>query len=229
MIGIIGAMYEEIVELKQEMKDISEIGIGNITFYRGILKNKEIVLVESGIGKVNASITTTLLINHFNVNKIIFTGVAGGVDSGLDIADMVIGTDLIQHDVDVQAFGYEIGQIPRIEVRSFECDKQLIDIAYKVAYKNFGDKVKKGRIVSGDQFIASNNKINWLREVFNASCTEMEGAAVAQVCYVLNVPFLIIRAISDKANHEATMDYPEFVKIAARNSKIVVDNILEEI
>lgn len=230
MIGIIGAMNEEVVELRAEMRERTDEKIGNLLFSKGFLEGKEIVLVEGGIGKVNAAICTTLLISHFKVDKIIFTGVAGGVDPKLDITDIVIGEDLIQHDVDVRAFGYELGQIPRVDTREFKCDEKLKNLAYDVAKSLFGnEKVSKGRIASGDQFVASNDKINWLAETFNASCTEMEGASVAQVCYILNVPFLVIRAISDKANHEAKMDYPEFVKIAAANSKTIVEGILRNL
>lgn len=230
VIGIIGAMNEEIIELKSVMKDLKEDKIGNLLFFSGKLEDKDVVLVEGGIGKVNAAITTTILKDHFNVDKIIFTGVAGGVDEKLNITDIVIGTDLVQHDVDVRAFGYELGQIPRIDTLSFNCDEELMNLAYLVALEEFGkNKVSKGRIVSGDQFVAAEEKINWLRETFNASCTEMEGAAVAQTCYVLNVPFLVIRAISDKANSDAKMDYPEFVKIAAKNSKTIVEGILRRL
>lgn len=229
-IGIIGAMNEEIIELKAVMKDIKEEKIGNLNFFTGKLENKDVVLVECGIGKVNAAICTTLLKEHFGISKLFFTGVAGGVDPRIDIADIVIGTDLIEHDFDCSAFGYELGKIPRMEEFKFKCDEDLVKIAYDVAVDTFGkDRVWKGRIVSGDQFVASVEKIKWLKDTFDAYCTEMEGASVAHVCYTLGVPFVIIRAISDKANHEAKVDYPEFVKVAAKNSKTIIEGMLKKI
>lgn len=230
IIGIIGAMNEEIIELKSVIKEISEENIGNLLFYKGILEGKNVVLVESGIGKVNAAICATIMKEHFDVDKILFTGVAGGVNPDINIGDIVIGEDLVEHDVDCTTFGYELGQIPRMKTLSFKGDDNLVAIAYDTAVEKFGNsKVWKGRIVSGDQFIASNEKIKWLRDTFNAYCTEMEGASVAHVCYTLNVPFVIIRAISDKANHEANVDYGEFVKVAAKNSKTIVEGILRKI
>ena len=224
-IGIIGAMNEEVVELKAVMSDIKSENIGNLEFFDGKLLGKDVILVEGGIGKVNAAICATLMINHFKVDKVLFTGVAGGVNPDINIGDIVIG-----HDFDSTAFGYELGQIPRMDTYIFKADQQLIDIAYDVAEKEFGkSKVCVGRIVSGDEFVASVERIKWLRDTFKADCTEMEGAAVAHVCHVFNMPFLIIRAISDKANHDAKVDFPEFVKLAAKNSKTIIEGILNRL
>lgn len=229
-IGIIGAMNEEVIELKNIMTDIQVEKIGNLEFFKGNLLNKEVVLVEGGIGKVNAAICATLMIEHFKVSKILFTGVAGGTNPDINIGDIVIGVDQIEHDFDSTAFGYALGQIPRMDTYIFEADRELVDLAYSVAVEKFGrEKVRKGRIVSGDEFVASVEKIKWLRDIFNADCTEMEGAAVAHVCHVFKMPFLIIRAISDKANHDAKVDFPEFVKLAAKNSKTIIEGILERI
>lgn len=229
-IGIIGAMNEEVIELKNIMTDIQVEKIGNLEFFKGNLLNKEVVLVEGGIGKVNAAICATLMIEHFKVSKVLFTGVAGGTNPDINIGDIVIGVDQIEHDFDSTAFGYALGQIPRMDTYIFEADRELVDLAYSVAVEKFGrEKVRKGRIVSGDEFVASVEKIKWLRDTFNADCTEMEGAAVAHVCYVFKMPFLIIRAISDKANHDAKVDFPEFVKLAAKNSKTIIEGILERI
>lgn len=229
-IGIIGAMNEEVIELKNIMTDIQVEKIGNLEFFKGNLLNKEVVLVEGGIGKVNAAICVTLMIEHFKVSKVLFTGVAGGTNPDINIGDIVIGVDQIEHDFDSTAFGYALGQIPRMDTYIFEADRELVDLAYSVAVEKFGrEKVRKGRIVSGDEFVASVEKIKWLRDTFNADCTEMEGAAVAHVCYVFKMPFLIIRAISDKANHDAKVDFPEFVKLAAKNSKTIIEGILERI
>lgn len=229
-IGIIGAMNEEVIELKNIMTDIQVEKIGNLEFFKGNLLNKEVILVEGGIGKVNAAICVTLMIEHFKVSKVLFTGVAGGTNPDINIGDIVIGVDQIEHDFDSTAFGYALGQIPRMDTYIFEADRELVDLAYSVAVEKFGrEKVRKGRIVSGDEFVASVEKIKWLRDTFNADCTEMEGAAVAHVCHVFKMPFLIIRAISDKANHDAKVDFPEFVKLAAKNSKTIIEGILERI
>ena len=227
-IGIIGAMDEEIVELKNSMTDINEIQINNLKFYEGKLCSKNIVLVESGIGKVNAAISTTLLISQFKVEKIIFTGVAGAVNPKIKVTDIVIGTDLVESDMDVTAGGnYKLGEIPRMKSSNFKADPYLFNLAESVAIKLFGsDKVHKGRIISRDEFVASSEKVNKLREIFSAECVEMEGAAVAHVCEVMNIPFIVIRSISDKADDEAGMSFDEFVKIAARNSKSIVEGIL---
>ena len=227
-IGIIGAMHEEIMELKNSMTNINEVQISNLKFYEGKLCSKNIVLVESGIGKVNAAISTTLLISQFKVEKIIFTGVAGAVNPEIKVTDIVIGTDLVESDMDVTAGGnYKLGEIPRMKSSNFKADPYLFNLAESVAIKLFGsDKVHKGRIISRDEFVASSEKVNKLREIFSAECVEMEGAAVAHVCEVMNIPFIVIRSISDKADDEAGMSFDEFVKIAARNSKSIVEGIL---
>lgn len=227
MIGIIGAMHEEIVELREIMegKEIKEIA--EMKFYTGKLNGKECVLVESGIGKVNAAICTTLLINQFNSKKIIFTGVAGGVDPVLNVGDIVISDDLVQHDVDVTAFGCKHGEIPRMDNSFFQSDKVLSEKAYCAAKKIFPDKnIVKGRVLSGDQFVSSAEKTKWFQEIFNGACVEMEGASVAHVCHLFNTPFVVIRSISDKADHSAGVDFNTFKHEAARVSKEIVMNII---
>lgn len=227
-IGIIGAMNEEIIELKSSMENIKEIEISNLKFYEGKLLSKDVVLVESGIGKVNAAISTTLLISQFKVDKIIFTGVAGAVNPNIKVTDIVIGTDLVESDMDVTAGGnYKLGDIPRMKTSNFKADPYLFTLAENVATKLFGEnKVHKGRIISRDEFVASSEKVKKLREIFKAECVEMEGAAVAHVCEILNIPFIVLRSISDKADDEAGMSFDEFVKIAAKNSKSIVEGIL---
>ncbi len=214
--GIIGAMNEEIIELKNSMIDIEEKKISNLIFYKGKLCNKNIILVEGGIGKVNAAITTTLLINEFKVDKIIFTGVAGAVNPKVSVTDIVIGTELLESDMDVTAGGnYKLGEIPRMKNSYFKADPYLFTVAKSVATKLFGEKkVFEGRIISRDEFVASSEKVSKLWEIFKADCVEMEGAAVAHVCEILNIPFIILRSISDKADNEAGMTFDEFVKIA---------------
>ncbi len=228
MIGIIGAMNEEIVQLKEIMKIDETIKIGDFEFFKGEIFGKKVVLVECGIGKVNAAICSTLLIQEMKVEKVLFTGVAGGVNPEIEIGDIVISTDLMEYDFDCTAFGYKNGVIPRMESSEFKSCENLVAIANKAAKNIFENKkIFTGRIVSGDTFVASVEKIRWLREIFNAECTEMEGASVAHVCQVLKKPFVIIRSISDKANHEASVNFDEFVKLAAQNSKRLIEEILK--
>lgn len=230
MIGIIGAMHEEIVELKGLMDGIEEVKIASMIYYKGKLEQKEIVLVESGIGKVNSAVCTTLLIKEFGVEKIIFTGVAGGIGKDIEVGDIVISEDLVQHDFDVTAFGAKPGDIPRMEVSAFKADEKLMELAKESALKIFDkDKVRVGRIVSGDQFINGIEKIKWLETTFDAEAAEMEGASVAHVCHLFRVPFVILRAISDKADSEAKVDFPTFVHMAAKNSKEIVVNMLKKL
>lgn len=230
MIGIIGAMHEEIVELKKLMTEIEEIKIASMVYYKGVLKDKEIVLVESGIGKVNSAVCTTILIKEFNVDKIVFTGVAGGIGKNIEVGDIVISSDLIQHDFDVTAFGANPGDIPRMDVSAFKADEGLVELAKESALKIFSkEKVRIGRIVSGDQFINGIEKINWLDKTFGAEAAEMEGASVAHVCHLFKVPFVILRAISDKADSDAKVDFPTFVHMAAKNSKDIVMNMIEKL
>ena len=227
-IGIIGAMNEEVVELLADMINQKSEEIGNLKFYEGELKGRDVVLVECGIGKVNAAMCATLLIERFKVDQVIFTGVAGGVNPEIEIGDIVISTELIEHDFDCSAFGMDKGVIPRMANSKFKADEEMIALAEKVAVEKFGEaRVWKGRILSGDQFVASPEKIEWLREYFVGECTEMEGASVAHVCELLGVPFLIIRAVSDKANSEAHVDFKEFTLLAAKNSKMIIEGMLE--
>lgn len=224
-IGIIGAMSEEVQGFKKIMENIDEEKIGNLTFYTGVMHDKDIVLLETGIGKVNAAIGATLMIEAFDVEAVIFTGVAGGINEELDLGDVVISKDLIQHDVDVTAFGEKLGVIPRMENSVFKADAGLIDLAVKAGKKLKG-KVIIGRVLSGDQFIASPEKIEFLKNEFNGDCVEMEGAAVGHVCEIFDIPFVVIRTMSDKANSNAHTDYSTFMKIAADNSITLVNEML---
>lgn len=224
-IGIIGAMSEEVQGIKKLMTDIEEEKIGTLTFYTGVMHDKDIVLLETGIGKVNAAIGATLMIEAFDVEEIIFTGVAGGINEELDLGDVVISRDLIQHDFDTSAFGDKLGMIPRMDNSIFKADDELIELAVNAGKKIKG-KVIVGRVLSGDQFIASPEKIAFLKKEFNGDCTEMEGAAVGHVCQVLDIPFVVIRTMSDKANSDAHTDYATFMRIAADNSVTLVNEML---
>ncbi|EYE88429.1 S-adenosylhomocysteine nucleosidase [Fervidicella metallireducens AeB] len=226
VIGIIGAMEEEVQAIKEEMAvDRIEKKAG-LEFYMGKFLGKEVVVVRSGIGKVNAAICTQILIDDFNVDMVINTGIAGGVNININPGDVVISTDLVHHDVDATAFGYDIGQVPRLESFSFKADERLVEIAINAAEKMDKFKVFKGRIISGDQFIANHEKITFFREKFDAFAVEMEGAAIGHACFMNNIPFVVIRSISDKADGSAQMDYQTFQNIAISNSIGILKNMI---
>ncbi len=228
-IGIIGAMDEEVDVLKKEMEITEVKTIGNMDFYIGNLQEKEIVLVRCGIGKVNAAICTQILISELGVNTVINTGVAGAINNNLDVLDIVISTDVLHHDFDVTGFGHKLGEIPRMEKSIFPADMSLIEKTFsaskEVLQKN---KVVKGRIVSGDIFVNDAKIKENLMKNFDAYCTEMEGAAIGHTCYVNNIPFVVIRAMSDNADGSAHDNFNEFVQEAANNSKDIVKIMLKQ-
>lgn len=228
MIGIVGAMEEEIISLKNEVENFSVENIADIDFFIGNLFGKKIVLTKCGIGKVNAALCTTILINKFNVSKIVFIGVAGAVNKELKVGNIVISQDLIEHDFDTTIFGEEFGQIPRMKEWRFRADKNLIDLASCVCNKNNLNFVI-GRILSGDQFINSSEKVEWFRKQFAGDAVEMEGAALAHVCCLFNIPFVVIRSISDNADNSSHVDFKEFCLLAAENSKKIICGLLEKI
>ncbi|KXZ39579.1 adenosylhomocysteine nucleosidase [Alkalithermobacter thermoalcaliphilus JW-YL-7 = DSM 7308] len=230
IIGIIGAMDEEVDILKEHMDIEQVIKKACLEFNVGTIEGKKVVLVRCGIGKVNASLCTQILISEFSVSKVINTGVAGALHDELDVLDIVISTDTMYHDFDVTVFDYEIGQIPRMETSIFEADKNLVEIAYNSSIESVKNhKILKGRIVSGDIFVSSKDLKEKLVSKLNAYATEMEGASIGHTCYVNNVPFVIIRAMSDKADGSAHVNYNEFVNKAANNSKDIVLNMLRNI
>lgn len=211
MLGIIGAMEEEVESLLKEMQDYKETNKAGMVFYAGKLCEKDVIIVKSGIGKVNMAMCTQILIDDFKVDKVINTGVAGGLHSDIEIGDIVVSTDALQHDVDCSVFGDPIGTIPRMDCSVFPADPEMVRIAKEACEKvNPEIKCLTGRVVSGDQFIESGEKKKFLVEQFAPYCAEMEGAAMAHVAYLNKVPFVIIRAISDKADNSAQMNYDEF-------------------
>ncbi|OUP66727.1 5'-methylthioadenosine/S-adenosylhomocysteine nucleosidase [Drancourtella sp. An177] len=219
MLGIIGAMEEEVAELKRrmEIEEVSEVA--SMSFYRGKLEDKEVVIVRSGIGKVNAAVCAQILIDRFHVDTLINTGIAGSLDAQIDIGDMVISTDAVEHDMDASAFGDPVGQIPQMDTFSFPADEKLVKLAKEVNERINPDiHTWTGRIVSGDQFVASSQVKERLVTLFGAKCTEMEGAAIAHTAYLNKISCVIIRAISDKADNSAEMDYPAFEELAIRHS-----------
>ena len=224
-IGIIGAMEEEVAQLKENMQVEKIVNRASMEFYQGTLNGKEAVVVRSGIGKVNAGICTQILADVFQVDALINTGIAGSLQAEINIGDLVISSDALQHDMDAREFGYERGQIPRMDTLSFPADQGLIAAA-KASCEQVNPEISTfvGRVVTGDQFIASRQVKDEIKSWSGGLCTEMEGAAIAQVAYLNQIPFVILRAISDKADDSATMDYPTFEKQAIEHSvRLVLD------
>ena len=226
-IGIIGAMDLEIATLREKMTLASTKTVASMEFLEGTLNNASVVIVKCGIGKVNAGMCVQILHNLFNVTHIINTGVAGSLRAEINIGDIVVSTDALQHDMDVTPLGYQRGQIPGIPVFSFTADANMASVAEASCKKvNTDIQVFSGRVVSGDQFISSKEVKDFLIENFDGCCTEMEGAAIAQAAYLNELPFVIIRAISDKADDSAEMDYPTFEHGAALHSANLVYEML---
>lgn len=228
MLGIIGAMDEEVAKIKEWMEDVKVMTKADMDFYEGTLKGYPVVVVRSGIGKVNAAMCTQILSDAYHVDAIINTGIAGSLNARIDIGDIVLSTDTLEHDMDAVSFGYPLGQIPRMNVLSFEADEKLRKLA-KAACEEVNPDVKvfEGRVVSGDQFISDQKKKDWLIDNFAGLCTEMEGAAIGHAAYLNNIPYLVIRAISDKADDSASMDYPTFEAKAIEHSVKLVLKLCE--
>ena len=214
-IGIIGAMEVEVAQLKEMMTEVTVTVKAGMEFNQGILEGKKVVVVRSGIGKVNAAACTQILIDVFSADVIINTGIAGSLKNEINIGDIVISTEVLHHDVDAREFGYQIGEIPQMGRLTFPADEKLGDLCEKIC-KEVNPEIStfRGRIVSGDQFIADHEKKQNIIDNFQGYCTEMEGAAIGQTAFINGVPFVILRAISDKADNSATMDYPTFEKQA---------------
>jgi adenosylhomocysteine nucleosidase len=224
--GIIGAMEEEVRLLKEKSEIIAVKGIAGIEFNIGKLNSKNVIIARCGIGKVNAAVCTQILINMFSVQFIINTGVAGGIGDKLNIGDIVISEATAHHDYDTTAFGYEPGFISGINMRFFKADDKLVGLAAEYGEKS-GLHTQKGIIVSGDQFISDAAKKKAIKNIYGALCVDMESAAVGQACVLNGIPYAAIRAISDKADGEATESFAEFVKEAAKKSAGMVGGILE--
>lgn len=230
MIGIIGAMEDEVAELKKSMEIEEVVSASSLSFCRGKLSGKEVVVVRSGIGKVNAAVCAQILVDRFGVDVIINTGIAGSLDAAIDIGDIVISTDAVEHDMDASTFGDPVGQIPQMDTFSFPADEKLVKLAKEVNEKANPDiRTWTGRIVSGDQFVSSSEKKEQLISLFDAKCTEMEGAAIAHTAYLNKISCVIIRAISDKADNSASVDYPAFEAAAIRHSVRLIEALVPEI
>ncbi|WP_167957660.1 5'-methylthioadenosine/adenosylhomocysteine nucleosidase [Anaerosporobacter faecicola] len=229
-IGIIGAMEQEVSQLKDKMEVDRTIQKASMIFVSGKLNSKNVVIVRSGIGKVNAAVCTQILVDEFGVDLVINTGIAGSLQNEINIGDIVLSTDAITHDMDATGFGYKVGVIPQMDNSVFVADEKLRSVAKKVCEEVNPDiQVFEGRVLSGDQFISDRDKKEWLVKEFGGSCTEMEGAAIAQAAYLNKIPFLIIRAISDKADNSAEMDYQEFEAKAIKHSVNLVCGLVNSL
>lgn len=218
-IGIIGAMEVEVAELKDRMQEVTITRKASMEFYEGFLSGKKVVVVRSGVGKVNAGICAQILVDEFAVEVIINTGIAGSLNKDVNIGDIVVSTDLVHHDMDAVGFGYPKGQIPQMDQFSFQGDEALRRLAVQVCREvNPEIQVFEGRIASGDQFVSDQAVKDRIAKEFGAYATEMEGAAIGQAAVLNGVPFLVIRAISDKADGSAHVDYPAFEREAVRHS-----------
>ena len=230
MIGIIGAMEEEVAHLKEAMQVEKTVERAAMTFVKGKLDGKDVVVVRSGIGKVNAGICAQILADLFEVDTLINTGVAGSLDAALDIGDIVISTDAVQHDMDVSALGDPVGQIPRMDTFAFPADERLVQLAVQANEEANPDiHTFTGRVVSGDQFVSDGAVKERLVTQFQAKCTEMEGAAIAQAAYLNKISCVIIRAISDKADNSSTMYYAAFEKQAITHTVRLVRNLMGKV
>lgn len=230
VIGVIGAMDEELKYLKKKLNPVRNVRFAGMDFSIAGSGGNDIVLVRSGIGKINAAICTQVLIDEFGAEMIINTGAAGAVDEGLEIGDIVISSDLVEHDFDTSGLGDPLGQIPRMDTFSFKADEKLVHVANDAGRKVIGDRhVVVGRIASGDQFVCSEQRIDFLRNTFGAAAVEMEGAAVGHACHLNGIPFVVIRSISDKADRSATVDFAAFIRDAAKFSAEMVLQMLSNL
>lgn len=229
LIGIIGAMEPEIALLKQQLTLSSTEQLGGYTFYLGELAGKNVVLVQSGIGKVAAAVATTLMICQFKPDCIINTGSAGGFDPELNVGDVVISTEVRHHDVDVTAFGYELGQVPKMPAAFTAHPALVVAAEQSIAALGFC-KTKKGLIATGDSFMCDPERIALTRQQFPTMlAVEMEGAAIAQSSHMLSTPFVVIRSLSDIAGKESPESFEAYLDVASKNSSAMVVEILANI
>lgn len=228
-IAIIGAMSQEVEALKTRLKNLETIELAGMTIYNGFLDGVYVVVMQCGIGKVNAAIGTTLLMEKFSPHVVINTGSAGGIGAGLSVGDIVVGATVAHHDVDVTAFGYAIGQMAQMPA-SYDCDKTLGKMAHHAAHAFPDAMIHHGQIVSGDQFIADSARFAAIKQHFpTALAVEMEAAAIAQVCYRFDVPFVVVRAISDLADEDAGVSFDAFIEQAGKHSAEMVIEMIKEL
>ena len=226
-VSIIGAMEEEVQLLRSNMTDISQETIANVEYTFGKMNGVDVILSRSGIGKVNAAVSTSILLDRFKPDYVINTGSAGGFDPALNVGDVVISSDAIHHDVDVTAFGYAYGQVPQMPA-TFAADEKLIAIAEEKAKEISDIQIVRGLIATGDSFMNDPVRVEDVRnKITGVQAVELEAAAVAQVCYQFKVPFVIIRSLSDIAGKESNISFDQYLEKAAVNSANLVMKIVD--
>ena len=228
-LGIIGAMVVEVELLKEKMENLTVTSHAGMEFYEGVLEGMPAVVVQCGVGKVNAAMCAQILCSVFGVTHLVNTGIAGSLCAELDIGDLVVSKDAMYHDFDCVHFGYEMGRVPGMDTVAFPADETMIGYALAAAEVANPGHTKIGRVASGDLFVAEKSAKEKIIENTGALCTEMEGAAIAQTAYRNKVPFVILRAISDKADDSAEMDYPTFERIAAHRCAQVTMNMAKQL
>ena len=228
-LGIIGAMQVEVEILLSCLKNKKETSVAGSAFYEGTLEGLEVAIVQCGVGKVNAAICAQILCDCFGVTHMVNTGIAGSLDAKLDIGDLLISKDAMYHDFDCVHFGYEMGKVPGMDVVAFPADAAMIQLASQAAEAVHPGHVTVGRVASGDLFVAEKTAKDRIIATTQGLCTEMEGAAIAQTAYRNGVPFVILRAISDKADNSAEMDYPTFERIAAHRCAQVTQHLAKQL
>lgn len=228
-IAIIGAMEEEVTLLRDNIKESSQETIAGCEFTFGTMHGAQVILLRSGIGKVNAAMSTTILLEKYKPDCIINTGSAGGFNPELNVGDVVISTEVRHHDVDVTAFGYEYGQVPQLPA-AFLADKKLIETAGMAANELKDIQSIKGLIATGDSFMSDSKRVEYIRTKFqNLQAVEMEAAAIAQVAHQFNVPFVIIRSLSDIAGKESNISFDQFIDKAALHSATLVMKMVKSL
>ncbi|AQX53668.1 5'-methylthioadenosine/S-adenosylhomocysteine nucleosidase [Priestia flexa] len=228
-VAIIGAMEEEVTILRDKVENREETVIAGCEYSTGTINEIDVVLLKSGIGKVNAALSTAILLERFQPDYVINTGSAGGFHPDLNVGDAIISSEVRHHDVDVTAFGYEYGQVPNLPA-AYQADKKLVEIAEQSAQEVTDMKVAKGLIATGDSFMNDPVRVEFVRSKFpELMAAEMEAAAVAQVCHQFKVPFVIIRALSDIAGKESDVSFDQFLEKAAVNSTNLVLNFLSKL
>ena len=226
-IAIIGAMDEEVALLKENISGVQKEIRANCELFTGNISGHDVILLKSGIGKVNAAMATTIAIEHFQPEVLINTGSAGGLNQDLEVGDIVISTEVRHHDVDATAFGYEYGQVPQMPP-VFLADERLVDLADRCAKDIAGVKTVKGLIATGDSFMSDPRRVARIGEQFEqVEAVEMEGAAIAQVAYQYGIPFVVIRSLSDIAGKDSAQSFEEFLQEAAENSANLILKMLK--
>lgn len=220
-LGIIGAMIVEVETLKEKMESKTIATIAGMEFCEGILEGLPAVVVQCGVGKVNAAMCAQILCSTYHVTHLVNTGIAGSLCNDLDVGDLLVSQDAIYHDFDCTAFDYPRSKVPGMDVIAFPADPELVELAVTAAETVHPGHIKLGRVATGDQFVCTREQKDRIVQITQAQCTEMEGSAIAHTAYRNGVPFAILRAISDKADEEADMDYPTFEKLSAHRCAAV--------